>query len=132
MWRSGKPCRASRLDYLLISEGILALNPKADTSIHNAYKSDHNIISLSILKTSQKRGRGLCKFNNALLENNGFVKMIKAEISLVQYTYALPIYDPVFVASDNGETLEINISSTLFLETLLCHLRGKIITLSKN
>ena len=45
-----KPCRASRLDYFLISEDILSLNPKAD--IHNAYKSDTNSIGLSILKSS--------------------------------------------------------------------------------
>ena len=33
---------------------------------------------------------------------------------------------------DKGATLEISISSTLFLETLLCQLRGKIIKFSKN
>ena len=75
--------------------------------------------------SSQKRGRGIWKFNNALLENNDFIHMIKSEIILVQETYAFPVYDPAVVALDNGETLEINISSTLFLETLLCQLIGK-------
>ena len=97
----------------------------------NAYKSDHNIIKLSIIKSGQKRGKGLWKFNNALLENLEFVDMIKAEISLINQTYALPVYSEAFVASDNGETIDISISSTLFLETLLCQLRGKIIKFSK-
>ena len=128
-WRSEKPCKASRLDYFLISEDILSSDPKAD--ILNAYKSDHNIIKLSFCKSSQKRGKGIWKFNNALLENKDFIEMIKAEILLAEETYALPVYDPTFVARDKGETLEISISSTLFLETLLCQMRGQIIKFSK-
>ena len=129
-WRSDKPCRASRLDYFLISEDILSLNPKSD--ILNAYKSHHNIKKLSIIKSGQKRGKGLWKFNNASLENLEFVDMIKSEITLINQTCALPVYSEAFVASDNGETIDISISSTLFLETLLCQLRGKIIKFSKN
>ena len=129
-WRLDKPCRASRLDYFLILEEILSLNPKSE--ILNAYRSDHNIIKLSINKSGQKRGKGLWKFNNALLENLEFVDMIKSELSLVSKTYALPVYSEAFVESDNGQTLDISISSTLFLETLLCQLRGKMIKFSKN
>ena len=128
-WRSDKPCRASRLDYFLISEEILSLNPKSE--ILNSYRSDHNIIKLSINKSGQKRGKGLWKFNNALLENTEFVDMIKSEISLISKTYALPVYSEAFVDHDMGQTLQISISSTLFLETLLCQLRGKIIKFSK-
>ena len=94
--RSTKPCRASILDYFLISEDILSLNPKAE--ILNSYKSDHNIMSLSISKSTQKRGKGLWKFNNALLENTDFVDMIRSEIILIQEIFALPIYDRDFVA----------------------------------
>ena len=128
-WRSDKPCRASRLDYFLISGELLSLNPKSE--ILNSYRSDHNIIKLSINKSGQKRGKGLWKFNNALLENIEFVDMIKSEISLISNTYALPVYSEAFVDHDMGQTLQISISSTLFLETLLCQLRGKIIKFSK-
>ena len=79
-WRSEKSCKASRLDYFLISEDILSLNPSAE--ILNAYKSDHNIIRLSVSKSNQQRGKGLWKFNNALFENNDFIDMIKAERNL--------------------------------------------------
>ena len=129
-WRSEKPCKASRLDYFLISEDILPLNPKSD--ILHSYKSDHCIIKLSIVKSVQKRGKGLWKFNNALLENMDFVDMIKKEISLITKTYALPVYSETYIDLDKGENLEILISSTLFLETLLCQLRGQIIKFSKN
>ena len=57
--------------------------------------------------------------------------MIKSEISLISNTYALPVYSEAFVDHDMGQTLQISISSTLFLETLLCQLRGKIIKFSK-
>ena len=72
-WRTERPCKRSRLDYFLISEDILSLNPAS--VIHNAYRSDHNIIQLSIQKTTQKRGRGLWKFNDALLENKKLSKL---------------------------------------------------------
>ena len=77
-WRTERPCKRSRLDYFLLSEDILALN--SQSQIHNAYKSDHNIITLSIQKNTQERGKGLWKMNNALLENSEFVKMVKKEI----------------------------------------------------
>ena len=127
-WRTERPCKRARLDYFLVSEDILSLNPNAE--ILNAYRSDHNIIKLSI--KTQKRGRGLWKFNNALLENKQFVKLVREEIELVKATYAIPIYNNDFSRSDNGNLLEITISDTLFLETLLCQLRGHIIKFSKN
>ena len=108
----------------------MSLNPFAE--ILNAYKSDRYIVKLSIRKSTQKRGKGIWKFNNALLENNDFIDMIKAEIILAEETYVLPIYDPAFVALDKGESLEISITSTLFLETLLCQMRGQIIKFSNN
>ena len=129
-WRTDRPCKCSRLDYFLVSESILAMNPISE--IHNAYRSDHNIIELSILKSTQKRGKGLWKMNNALLENRNFVQMIRDEINLIKATYALTIYSEDFIMADNGEFLELTISDTLFLETLLCQLRGQIIKFSKN
>ena len=45
-WRLTKPCRTSRLDYFLISEDILSLNPKAD--ILNSYKSMYVCTLLTI------------------------------------------------------------------------------------
>ena len=41
-WRSQKPCRRSRLDYFLLSDDLLSLDPKVEYL--PAYKNDHNPI----------------------------------------------------------------------------------------
>ena len=53
-------------------------------------------------------------------------KQLKEEIQLTQETYALPVYSVDHIALDHGESLEIIIPSTLFLETLLCQPRGTV------
>ena len=57
--------------------------------------------------------------------------MRKEEIFLIKSIYALPIYSPEFIRTDLGEFPEIKISDTLFMDSLLCQLRGAIIDLSK-
>ena len=71
------------------------------------YRCDHNPISLT--------------FSNHLSQNQEEVKN----------TNALQVYSLDFITLDNGENLELNISSTLFLDTLLCQLRGAVIDFSK-
>ena len=51
---------------------------------------------------------------------------------MVKATYAIPVYSNEYIQSDNGNLLELTISDTLFLETLLFQLRGQIIKFSKN
>ena len=128
-WRSNNPCKRSRLDYFLLSDDLLGLDPKIEYL--PAYKSDHNPISMSFIKSRQSRGRGLWKFNNQLLQNQDFIDMVKEEIFLVKSTYALPVYNPEYIKNDTGKDLELLISDTLFLDTLLCQLRGAIIDFSK-
>ena len=128
-WRSQKPCRRSRLDYFLLSDDLLSLDPKMD--ILPAYKSDHNPIMLTFIKSRQNRGKGLWKFNNELLKNQDFIDMIKEELFLLKSIYALPVYDPEYVKNNHGDRLDITISDTLFLDTLLCQLRGAIIDFSR-
>ena len=57
--------------------------------------------------------------------------MVKEEIFLAKSTYALPVYDPEYIKNNNGDNLELNISDTLFLDTLLCQLRGSTIDFSR-
>ena len=114
-WRS-RP--RSRLDYFLLSDDLLGLDPKIEYL--PAYKSDHNPITMSFIKSRQNRGRGLWKFNNQLLQNQDFIDMVKEEIFLVKSTYALPVYNPEHVKNDKGKDLELLISDTVFLDTLLC------------
>ena len=97
-----------------------------------AYKSDHNPIVLTFIKSRQSRGKGLWKFNNGLLKNQDFIDMIQEELSLIKSIYVLPLYDPEYINNNHGDSLKLNISDTLFLDTLLCQLRGAIIDFSKN
>ena len=95
-----------------MSDDLLSLDPKIE--ILPSYKSDHNPIVLTFIKSRQNRGKGLWKFNNDLLKNQDFISMIKEEIFLIKSIYALPIYDPEFIQSNSGDSLELNISDTLF------------------
>ena len=89
-------------------------------------------LSMTCLKSTQPRGKGLWKFNNSLLENKDFCSMIKKGINLIKSTYALPMYSPNYVEVNDGSALELSIPVTLFLETLLCQLRGQTIKFLKN
>ena len=69
--------------------------------------------------------------NNKLLENKELIKMIKDEITLIKQTYALPVYSSKFITNSEDEHLELLIPDSLFLDTLLCQVRGIIIGFSK-
>ena len=100
------------------------------SNIHASYRSDHHMISLQLKLSNYKKGKGSWKFNNSLLNNNDFIKLIKSEISLIKETYALPIYNPEIVPLIKDSDLEM-IPDTLFIDTLLCQLRAIIISFSK-
>ena len=106
-WGSKKPFKRARLDYCLISQGIMGLCPKAD--IKSPYKSDHSPIEITLNISKQPRGKGQWKFNNKLLEQNEYLDLIRNEINLAKATYALPIYDPLYVEKNKGTDLELNI-----------------------
>ena len=128
-WGSKKPFKRSRLDYCLVSQNLMGLCPKAE--IRSAYRSDHSPIELTLNISKQPRGRGNWKFNNKFLENQDYLNMVRKEINLAKATYALPIYHPEYVEKNIGTDLEININDALFLDTLLCQIRGETIKFSK-
>lgn len=68
-FRRGK--YASRLDYIFISSHLseLATSSAPKTLVH----SDHALISISITSSKCKRGPGLWRFDNTLLESQKFV-----------------------------------------------------------
>ena len=129
-WGSKKPFKRSRLDFFLISDNTLAFAPKSE--ICNSYRSDHNIIKLTIKININKRGMGYWKFNNNLLQSREYIKQIHNIISLAEETYALPTYSKEFIKYDHGKSLELNIPIHLFINTLFCQIRGETIKYSKN
>ena len=59
------------------------------------------------------------------------MKLVKEEIFLAKSTYALSVYDPEYIRNNNGDNLELNITDTLFLDILLCQIRGITIDFSR-
>ena len=89
-WGKKKPFKRSRLDYFVVSEDLLSLNPKAD--ILSAYKTDHNTIELTINISNHPRGKGSWKLNNELLKDIELTNLIKEEIPLAKKnSYGFPI-----------------------------------------
>ena len=101
------------------------------SNIHPNYRSDHHVISLELKTSNYKRGRGSWKFNNNLLKNSDFIKIIQDEITLIKKTYVLPVYNLEEIQNIGDLNLELMISDSLFLDTMLCQLRGVIISFSK-
>ena len=85
-WRRSNPLTQARLDYWLISIALTYNVTKCD--IKPTIKSDHSIISLTLLRnTNKKKGPGLWKFNAALLQNNEYVEMLKNKLTFWNSKY---------------------------------------------
>ena len=57
--------------------------------------------------------------------------MVRDEINLATFSYALTVFSENFIKMDDGRCLELSIQDSLFLETLLCQIRGEVIRFSK-
>ena len=120
-WSRKNPVRKqARLDFFLISfECFLYADA---TSITPGYRTDHGGITLDLVfNYSNERGRGYWKFNNSLLKDQNYIKIVEDTISEVKQTYKLN--------NDNldSEQTELSINDQLFLETLLLMIRGNTI-----
>ena len=82
-----------------------------------SYRSDHSTVVLSFQINDFKRGNGLWKFNNSLLRDMEYIKVVKECIQRVKEQYMLPIYNLEYII-ENEQNLEFQIPDKLFLETL--------------
>ena len=77
------------------------------------------------------RGRGFFKFNNSLINDYEYVKLIEDTIREVTIQYAEDIYNKDFLKNATPEQLQMVVSTIdpqLFLEVLLFEIRGKTIS----
>ena len=126
-WRRKKPVRKqARLDYFLISDNISQFF--MDSQIIPGFRTDHNSIILKLKLHENDRGKGYWKFNNTLLKDKEYVKIVKNVINEVKQTYVLNIND--VETANNNETILFNINDQLFLETLLMTIRRNTIKYS--
>ena len=74
----------SRLDFFILSADIQSSIASSD--ILSGYRTDHNIVTITLKKLNLSQ-RGLCwKFNNSLLNDEKYGSMIKKEIKNVNNT----------------------------------------------
>jgi len=103
--------KQSRLDYFLISSDIMHYVEK--TYIKAGYRSDHSIVELFFKFDNQKRGPGLWKFNNSLLKDDNYTKLIKTCIKDTKEQYKVR---NVLYPNDHSDNFTIN--SQLLFETI--------------
>jgi len=127
-WHLKNPIKMARLDFFLASEDILSLI--TDANINVKYKSDHSPVQIQIQISKHTQGKGSWKFNNSLLKDNKFVKLVKDKISEIKFQYAVSPYNPNHVNICPNREIQFQINDQLFFETLLVQLRGIVISYS--
>ena len=71
----------SRIDFFLIPKSLIASTKAAD--IKTAIAPDHKAIRLFLQFESKKKGPGLWKFNNSLLNDDTFVNLITTNYPII-------------------------------------------------
>ena len=129
-WRRTNPFKQARLDFFLVSNSLLNFIKWVD--ILPGYRTDHSIIILDICFNNFKKGRGFWKFNNFLLQNQDYVKLVNKVIDdcILQYAAMPYTYRSVHIISI--QDLSIVIEDDTFFETLLLLIRGETIKFSAN
>ena len=129
-WSRQNPFKYGRLDRIYTQEHLL--NHKTASSILAGYRSDHNIVSLHIKDPQRKRGPGVWKFNDSLLDDDAYKELVNKVIEDVVKQYAIPLYSDTFLSNPNNfEFVQFTIDVGLFYETLLMMIRGETVRFSK-
>ena len=77
---------SSRIDFFLVSKPIVNWTVEAHTKTSNA--PDHKAVLLDLKILSGKRGPGLWKFNNSLVEDTEYVKLIQENYPGISEKYS--------------------------------------------
>ena len=86
------------------------------------YRCDHSPVSISFQFYNQKRGPGTWKFNNSLLYDPDYIKLIKDCIQETILQYSVP--------KENDEETAFSLDDQLLWEMLKLSIRGKTIAYS--
>ena len=127
-WRRRSPIKQARLDFFLVSENLL--NIINACNILPGYRSDHSCVVLQVAMSNIQRGRGYWKFNNALLQNSDYIKLVNNIIDECILQYCLSPYNRENVLNIPFNDLQLAIDADLFLETILFLIRGETIKFS--
>lgn len=75
-----------------------------------------------------KHGKGLWKFNNALLKEPQYIEMINNHIKEIKRQYTVPIYVQRIINEIPDSEIQFMVNDQSFLETLLIEIRAKTIS----
>ena len=129
-WMRNNPCQGARLDMFFISDHLSSLC--CEIEVLPGYRTDHSIVYIEMQIGKSERGPGLWKFNESLLQDESYVKMVEACIDQTVEQYAIPLYTQSYLAdSQNYDTIEFQIKEDLFYETLLMMIRGETVKFAK-
>ena len=127
-WRKPTPLKQARLDFFLVSEIFMTSVENID--ILPSYRSDHSTVVLSLKLNEFTKGKGLWNFNNSLLKDIEYAKLIRDCIQHTKEQYMIPVYNIEYIRNNENFPIQMKISDQLFLETLLIIIRGKTISYS--
>jgi len=107
-WRKKNQFRQARLDFFLFTESMLT--NIENCTIDPSYRSNHSMIILSLVFNPFNKGKGLWKFNNSLLYEKDYSKIVREKIIDLKKQYATLIYnkDKIQEIDDNELQLTIN------------------------
>ena len=91
------------------------LNTVEESKILNSYKSDHSPILLKLKINELTHGKGLWKFNNALLYDKQYIETINKVIKETKEYYAILVYSREFNTDIPDKKIQFMISSSLKL-----------------
>jgi hypothetical protein len=86
------------------------------------------MIILSLVFDPFNKGKGLLKFNNSLLYEKDYSKIVRGKIIDLKKQYAALIYNRDKIQEIDDNKLQLTINVQLFLEMLLLEIRGKTIS----
>ena len=119
-----------RLDFFLISEplNLIARNVK----ILPGYRSDHSIVSMSLIFGEKQKKKTFWKFNNSLLSNPDYVNKVKETILNIKKQYAATPYNIDNISSIDNEIFQSVLNDQLFFDILLLEIRNTTLSFSSN
>ena len=103
----------SRIDFFLVSETLLHTTPAPEAAIDDGFLADHNLASVKVNIGKAVMGKSYWKFNNRLLTDEDFIQAMQIRI-------------PEIIKENSSP----GVSKSLLLRTVLCVLRGDIISYS--
>ena len=80
------PTNQKRLNFVLILQHQISWVEQIETVVSNA--SDHKAVKLKLNNSNNERGPGLWKFNNSLLDDDGYVTLIRENYSSISEKYS--------------------------------------------